>query len=913
MNRMGSLKLILIGWAVITLPARGGEEPVIAIQQAILKEGADWEAGETSISILPPEVRRQLCGLLPEPPDSKLYGERTLGVLSLPSAWDWRNHEGKDWMTPIRDQGPCGSCWAFGALGALEGLINIQTEIPDQSLDLSEQYLLSCSDGSCYGWYMSSTCQFLKEAGAVNERCLPYYASDLIPCDDRCEDWRFRLRRLKNWGWVRPDINSIKTEIMDGPVYVGFRVYTDFFYYRRGVYKHVWGSYEGMHAVVMLGWDDKDSAWICKNSWGTGWGERGWFRIKYKECGIEEDVIWMEPADNRWPWLEYAGSDYIELKGDGDGNLNPGETISWRVSLYNHPSGAPAENLVAVLSSPDPKVRITDSIGTYPPIQRNETRANIDDPFQLEISKELGVCELTMGMELRANQGLEYPCTTEIEVPLEITLNQRGWPVLLERAVLGSPALINIAGDPRSEVVVAGLDGLLYVKSADGSDSPGFPYRLDGMVFGSPAVGDLDSDGDLELVVGTWKGSIHFINSDGSEFIPPVETPDRFVTTPALSDIDSDGDLEVAIGSRRGDLYLLNHDGSSYSPQFPFSVGAKIKTCVAVADLDQDRRKEVIVAASDGRVWAITPAGTPLGGWPVLLDEPSDAAPSVAELGGGPKVVVNSGENLYILNPDGTRYLKLPLGEGDGNSPTFVDLEGDGDLEIVSSSANRLWIHHHDGTPAQGWPQEVSKNIRTAVSFADLDRDQRPELVFGAGEELWAFHTDGKRVASFPIPTRGSISSSPAIAHLDCDSDLEIGFGNESGIQMIDVKTRAGSNRYWNMYRANPHRTGNYGDLPYGITEPAELQPDIPYFASQNQPNPFKTTTVISYSLPVAGWVQLHIYNVAGQRVATLIDGYEKAGVRSVEWDASQLPAGIYFYRFTSGGFYQVRKMILLR
>jgi hypothetical protein len=818
-------------------------------------------------------------------------------------------------MTLIRNQGACGSCWAFGALGALEALINIQTEIPDQTRNLSEQYLLSCSDGSCNGWYMSSTCDFLKEHETVDEECFPYYASDNIPCEDRCPDWRFRRRKLTDWSWVNEEIDSIKTAIMDGPVYVGFDVYTDFFYYQEGIYEHVWGEYEGGHAVVMLGWDDGDSCWICKNSWGTGWGEVGWFRIKYGECGIDEEVIWMEPADNRWPLLEYVAADYIELEGDGDGNPNPGETISGTISLYNEPSFATAEELIGILSSSDSGVAIHDSLGTYPPIGGDESQTNDDDPFVLYIAQGAKVGAVPISLELRANEHKEYPCTTRLEVGFEITLNQAGWPVLLDRTVRGSPALIDISRDPRPELIIGGLDGLLYVKGADGSDMPGFPYPLDGMAIGSPAVGDLDADGDLELVIGTWNGSIHFINPDGSRFIPPVEAPDRFMATPALSDVDLDGDLEVVIGSYEGNLYLLEHDGSSYCEKFPLSLGAKIKSGAAVADLNQDGSKEVIVAASDGRVWAISRAGTTLAGWPVRLNEGLEAAPSVADLDHtGPKIVVNSSEgSLYILNPDGTQYRRIPTGGRPGNSPTFLDLDGDSDLEIFFSASNKLYGYHHNGDPVAGWPKETSSTIRTAACFADLDKDGSPEVIVGAGEEVWAFHINGQPVDKFPISTRSPILSSPAIADLDEDSDLEIAFGNDLGIQVIDVKTASGSNRYWNMYRGNPQRTGNYEDLPYGVREPRALKPTIPYALSQNQPNPFTNTTVISYGLPAAGWVKLEIYNVIGQQVATLIDGYEEPGLKTVEWDGSDMAAGVYFYLFKSGRFIQLKKMILLK
>ncbi|MBI4810688.1 MAG: T9SS type A sorting domain-containing protein [Ignavibacteriales bacterium] len=81
----------------------------------------------------------------------------------------------------------------------------------------------------------------------------------------------------------------------------------------------------------------------------------------------------------------------------------------------------------------------------------------------------------------------------------------------------------------------------------------------------------------------------------------------------------------------------------------------------------------------------------------------------------------------------------------------------------------------------------------------------------------------------------------------------------------------------------------------------------------QNYPNPFNPTTVISYQLPVDSWVTLKVYNIVGQEIATLVDGMQKAGYKSIQFDGSKLPSGIYTYRLNAGGYSEVNKMIILK
>jgi len=252
-------------------------------------------------------------GLLVNPEDDPYLPEPITLSGDPPSSWDWRNIDGKDYTSPIRDQGNCGSCYAFGPISALETIYNIQNNDPDLDIDLSEQFLVSCSYGfpymnkGCCGGTLGFTIAFLIIEGVPLESCFPYQAVDSkgrdgsdcpygspsnepVKCSDRCSEWRNQVIKIETEGFQAiDDVNSIKIAVSTyGPVIAYLEVYEDFRDYSGGVYKYQTGEFLGGHCVSIVGYDDTQGCWICKNSWGAEWGENGFFKIAYGECKIED-------------------------------------------------------------------------------------------------------------------------------------------------------------------------------------------------------------------------------------------------------------------------------------------------------------------------------------------------------------------------------------------------------------------------------------------------------------------------------------------------------------------------------------------------------------------------------------------------------------------------------------------------
>lgn len=656
-----------------------------------LQEGWTFAVGENEATQYSIE---QLCGLV-EPADEveapEYFDPHGAPPLGLPVAFDWRDFNG---CTPIRNQAGCGSCWAFGAIASVECTILINEGV---SVDLSEQWLVSCTDsGSCSGGWHYKANRYLKEvssfvdpcgdSGAVLEADFPYVASD-VPCNCPYP----HPYAIQSWGQVGanyPEVDQVKQALLQyGPLSTTVYVNGAFQGYNSGVFNACNNDESVNHCVAIVGWDDTQGAngvWIIRNSWGPGWGEGGYMRIEYGCSRIGYKTCYVDYHIN-------------DCNGNG---IDDAEDIDNGFSEDCNFNGRPDDCDIAYGVSPDGNGNM--------------------------VPDECDSCIMDKLVNVDAATGDDFAASVAICGPLAVA------------GASGDDTL----GEDAGAAYVFRYNGLQWLPEAqllasDGQADDGFGVGVG--VHGDQIVVGADYDDDLGDNSGAafvfvrdddeWIQQAKLLPSDGAEndlFGRSVAIFEDVVIVGAYRDDDA--------GSDSGSAYIFRYDGSSWSQEAKLVApdgaasdifGFSVDVCDGLAIVGANWNDEAALNAGaayifryDGSEWsfdaklmASDAVADDFFGWSVSVShDVAVAGASYAD----PNGLKSGAAYVYRFDPDALSWVEAKLMPSDGsaydrfghsvaidNDVIVVGAYGDADNGANAGSA---YAFRYDGTD---WIQQA--------------------------------------------------------------------------------------------------------------------------------------------------------------------------------------------------------------
>jgi MYXO-CTERM domain-containing protein len=537
----------------------------------------------------------------------------------------------------------------------------------------------------------------------------------------------------------------------------------------------------------------------------------------------------------------------------------------------------------------------TDPVGTTMPLATWDiSHVNIDNPPMPEPDKDVNRYLVTVRLRVTAHSSTLGDVNGTMRKAIHIYHDPSllpGYPIFLGGSGESSPKMADLDGDGKRELIIADSDGKVHAFGPNGEEKAGWPKTVGQLyhiplhktqrafgaggidqnvaapVMATPAVGDLDGDGKPEVVIATRGGELWAYHGDGSVVTGfpvqidmsghPMEDPNHivdigFFSAPVLADLDGDKKLDIVLGAFDGQVYafhgdgtmlagwpVLLHDPQANSVDTGDVFAQRILSSAAIGDIDHDGHPDVVISSTEhysgsGRIYAIQHDGTNhaggpfLPGWPVrgiisanvlpVVGNGVPNSPALADVDGDgvPDVILVTIVGVpYVYGGDGQRMLTMQNStfgaQADAKdspmivliaNPTVGDVDNDGQVDIVCPAAGfqaanafatggvRADFQHEVGAwnaksgeflPA--FPRRIDDwQFFGNALIADMDNDGLPEVVQGsAGYYLHAWNKNGAEPKGWPKFTGGWIIETPAIGDMDGDGKMEIAVGTRNG------------------------------------------------------------------------------------------------------------------------------------
>ncbi len=634
--------------------------------------------------------------------------------------------------------------------------------------------------------------------------------------------------------------------------------------------------------------------------------------IYYEMIVLGDPSVQVKDATGLFPYVTVSETTIAEVEGDGDGFINPGETVYIYVDLVNEEGWADAQSVTAAISFENETIVIDNGTSDYGPIPAGSTGSNALYPFQISVPDDCGFADIYYTIEVTATSG-EYTFVNSYDRVFSVSMYQSNWPWASGYDFKSAPIPYDLNDDGVMEIIAVSDEAEIIALNINASIVEDYPVLNNERLWRSTAFEDMNDDGSPDIIYASRLGEIGAYNLDGTQIFESDEVSEQLMT-PLVADIDGDDQWEVISLGIDGYLHAINRLGHE-KIGFPVELEPTLAE-IAAADMNLDGTDEIIVGSNDGTLFVLLNDGSNYGNFPIELGSGVIGAPTILP---DHSIVLGTQNNkLYRISAEGETMLELEIEGRVANSVIFADFDNDQGLEIAFNTHNGfIYIVKLNGACLEGFPVNTGVTFLNPPLAADFDNDNDIEIIsFSSLSNLYAYNPDGTAIGFSPVPVQLGGNTPGTVIDLDGDNDLEFMCGNASGVVIIDCKMQTGTKMPWYTYRGNLRRTGFYPDSPTGTENPAA--PEFTTELMGNYPNPFNPSTTIAFSLSQMSNVNLSVYNIKGQKVKTLVSGVTEPGEHRVEWDGADstgksTSSGVYFYRLKTDGYDSVKKMILIK
>lgn len=867
-------------------------------------------------------------------------------VQGFAAAIDWSVDD-----SPVKNQGSCGSCWAFSAVGLIE---NLSVEN-----DLAEQVLVSCISGNdCGGGWHGYALEYIHDEGVPDEGCYPYLAQN-GNCADKCADPEV-LAKIQNYDkygqWGEPTsntVNDLKALLQDGPVLVTMDVPDDgtFDNYQGGIYNYSGGAIPAGrgHSVLLVGYDDVQQYFKAKNSWGSNWGEGGYFRIAFDD--VTDDVNFGGyPCTGSGVTIERKSTDVFTISNVGDGTLEVTSITADKSWLSFDPMVPPTLSLAGGDARSIQCIVEWDAVPSPSDVSQVTIQSNDPDenPVIVTVRVNKGTTPTPV---LVVNPGTLSFTANEGENPANQTLSisnagsgSMSWSVTDDQtwlSVAPSNGTTTTEVDPvtvqvNSSAMTAGnYSGTITVTASGASDSPQtIPVSLSiqsgpgpceppflqavdmtGMA-GSEVTLEINLDGNPTPIdafgfkLSFCADKLSFVSAEKGDLISGFSFFQANEESPGVIRIGGFNTTGVPVESS-GNFIRIH-----FSIQ-PCEVG---ETCnLILHDLVDDL---VGINACNG----IFTCGQNCDLGDVNLDGSITAGDALCAF----QIYMNGG---------------TPPEECD-NECALIASDANCDGSVTSGDALVIFMAYMQGLePPLECPSNMAKTqspeIRLQINpiFAEPGAEITVPVYFQSSQAIRSFSLDlgyPKDLLEFVAVTPGELTQK--LTALDGKVNLD-GVITLGGYHTEPLAAPQREVLLYVQFKLKNEAAGT-GDLwifnPADDLAPAQIEnsmlavssssvemlasSEVPkiYRLEQNFPNPFNLETEIAYQIPKAGMVKLNIYNSLGQRIRSLVQENHPAGKYVAHWDGyndqgHEVPSGVYFYQIFVNQFTAVKKLLLIK